>query len=220
MKEFTTKQIAELLGVSKPTVQKKIKELAVSPERTDNNKRAYYSYADTVAVIQKIKPNYDFSLLVDSGAKPPTDTAKPQNEPPNTAKPQNFVPNFGEQTAKPQSEELEFLKRALSVIESQLAEKDKQLAVKDEQIKDLSNRLAEAMELNKGLQYITATEKTTELLEADTKKQQQEEPPIVVEEADTEVADSPSSWIPEREDKGTEEPEPQKKKSFWQRLFS
>ena len=41
MIEFTTKQIAELLGGSKPTVQKAIKELAIEPERAQNNNRRY-----------------------------------------------------------------------------------------------------------------------------------------------------------------------------------
>ena len=77
MIEFTVKQIAELLSVSKPTVQKAIKELAIEPERAQNNNRRYYSYADTVAIIKAVNPSYDFSLLSEFGAKPQSETAKP-----------------------------------------------------------------------------------------------------------------------------------------------
>ena len=220
MMEFTTKQIAELLGVSKPTVQKEIKRLAVEPERRENNNRAFYSYADTVSVIKAIRPNYDFSLLSQFGEKPQNETAKPQNEPQNTAKPQNLVQNSEGQTAKPQNEELEFLKRALSVIEAQLAEKDKQLEKKDEQIKDLSNRLAEAMQLTRGQQYITAADKTTELLEVDSKRGQQDEPPIVIHEEATIKKESKPAFETNKSNSSTEE-EPQllSIKSFWKRLF-
>lgn len=206
MEEYTIKQIAELLGVSKPTVQKKIKELAVEPERKENNNRAFYSYADTIAVIRAIKPNYDFSLLPSLGAKPQNETAKPQNEAQNTAKPQNIAQNLENETAKPQNEELEFLKRALSIIEAQLAEKDKQLAVKDEQIKDLNNRLAEAYQITRGQQYIAAADKTTELLEADNRINEAAGPAEEGERAAAKAAN-------------IDEPQPQKKQSFWKRLF-
>ena len=214
MIEFTTKQIAELLGVSKPTVQKTINKLAVRPERTDNRNRAFYSYGNTVKIIAEIRPNYDFTLLNGADEEPQNVGANPQNVAPNTAKPQNFVPNEPPSTAKPQiaNEELEFLKRALSVIEAQLAEKDKQLAVKDKQIDELNKRLDDAMQLNKGLQYITAADKTTELLEANNK--QQEEQPIIINEADVAAASSSDQEIGE-----SKKEEPQKK-SWWQRLFS
>ncbi len=222
MIEFTVKQIAELLSVSKPTVQKAIKELAIEPERAQNNNRRYYSYADTVAIIKAVNPSYDFSLLSEFGAKPQSETAKPQTEPPKTenqtAKPQTEPPNQDEKTAKPPSSaEVELLKSMLGVIQEQLKEKDKQLAIKDKQIQDLSDRLAEAMQLTRGQQYIAAADKTTELLEADTKRGQQEEQPIVVSEAAAAENPAPSADNTERE--AAETPEPQQKKSFWQRIF-
>lgn len=221
MIEFTVKQIAELLGVSKPTVQKVIKELSIKPERAQNNNRRYYSYADTVAIIKAVNPNYDFSLLSEFGAKPQSETAKPQTEPPKTenqtAKPQTEPPNQDEKTAKPpNSEEIDLLKSMLGVIQEQLKEKDKQLAIKDKQIQDLSDRLAEAMQLTRGQQYIAAADKTTELLEADTKRGQQEEQPIVVNEA---AAENPAPSANNKERETAEKQEQPQKKSFWQRLF-
>ena len=47
----------------------------------------------------------------------------------------------------------------IDIINKQLDEKDKQLAIKDKQIEDLSNRLAEALELTKGQQYIAVADK-------------------------------------------------------------
>lgn len=60
-------------------------------------------------------------------------------------------------------------------MQKQLEEKDKQLAVKDKQIEDLSNRLAEALQLTKGQQYIAAADKTKELIEADTVRKEPQE---------------------------------------------
>lgn len=202
MIEYTVKQIAELLGVSKPTVQKAIKELAISPEREQNNNRRYYNYADTVAIIKLINKDFDFSSLLAVGEKPPTETAKPQTEPPktekSTEKPPTEPPKEEEETAKPpNSEEVELLKSMLAVIQEQLKEKDNQLAIKDKQIQDLSDRLAEAMQLTKAQQYITAADKTVELIETDIKREEE-----------------PKESIAVNEDKSTI-----KKKGFWQRIF-
>ena len=39
--EFSVKQIAELIEVSKPTVQKAINRLNIKPERVLNNNKSY-----------------------------------------------------------------------------------------------------------------------------------------------------------------------------------
>ena len=215
MIEFTVKQIAELLSVSKPTVQKAIKELAIEPERAQNNNRRYYSYADTVAIIKAVNPSYDFSLLSEFGAKPQSETAKPQTEPQKTenqtAKPQIEPQNEEEKTAKPpNSEEIDLLKSMLGVIQEQLKEKDKQLAVKDKQISDLSERLAEALQITRGQQYIAAADRTKELLEADTNNKEEDRQ----EKYTTAAAD-----INESIEQEEVQPLPPKKKGFFARLF-
>ena len=215
MNEFTTKQIAEILGVSKPTVQKAIHKLAVKPDRTDNVNRAYYSYADTVAIIKTIRPSFNEFDKLAVGEKPPT---PPPTEVQNTDKPQSEVQTTANQTAKPPSAEIELLQETISIIKAQLEEKDKQIAVKDKQIQDLSDRLAEAMQLTKGQQYIAAADKTTELLEADTKRTQMQEPPIVVSNSGVEDAEGTASSSHRDQNTGSTEQAPQKK-SFWQRLF-
>ena len=207
MIEFTVKQIAELLSVSKPTVQKAIKELAIEPERAQNNNRRYYSYADTVAIIKAVNPSYDFSLLSEFGAKPQSETAKPPKTENQTAKPQTEPPNQEEKTAKPpSSEEIDLLKSMLGVIQEQLKEKDKQLAVKDKQIQDLSDRLAEALQLTKGQQYIAAADKTKELMAARGQQDQEEG------EAAADQEETTSAIIENQADLEEQQP---KEKGFW-----
>lgn len=222
--EFTVKQIAELLGVTKPTVQKAIKALSIKPERTQNNNRGYYSYADTVAVIKSVKSDFDFTTLAEFGEKPQSITEKPQTKAPNdndaTENPQNETPNEGEKTEKPPTDEtVALLRNMLGVIQEQLAEKDKQLAIKDKQIQDLSDRLAEAMQLTRGQQYIAAADKTTGLLEASNKQGQPEE---VIETSET-VGEGPvplpSQTTPIENQTTAADEQPPQKKSFWRRLF-
>lgn len=205
MIEYTVKQIAELLKVSKPTVQKTINALSIAPAKRENNNRAYYSQEDTVTIIKSIDHGFDVSVLQEPDDEPPSETAKPQNYAEITEKPPSEAQNNEGETAKtekPPSEEIELLRNMLGVIQEQLKEKDKQLAVKDKQIQDLSDRLAEAMQLTRGQQYIAAADKTTELLEAEKQEEAAAPAPINPKESDEEI-----------------EEQPLKKKSFWQRLF-
>ena len=213
MKDYTVKEIAELLEVSKPTVQKVVNDLSLEPVRIEKNKYRFYNYADTVAIIRVIKPDFEFEKLQNVSEKLQSETAKQPNEteksqietakqPIDTEKPQTDTekqPN----TAK--SEELELMKSMLSLIKEQLKEKDNQLAIKDKQIQDLNDRLAEAMELTRGQQYITAADKTAQLMEkteVDEMVGNSEEPAATVKEKTIDVEELP----------------PQKK-SLWGRLF-
>ena len=217
MAEYTVKEIAELLEVSKPTVQKLVNKLAVKPERIDNRRRAYYSYANTITIITAIRPNFaEFEKLAVG--------EKLQNELPNlaqsTEKPHNFAPNTANESEKPPSEELELLRETITIIKEQLEEKKQIIEAQQRTIDALSDRLEEAMQLTKGQQYIAAADKTTELLEADNRRsQQQEEPPIIIGEADAEVEEEPASSSLQDEIKEEEKAE-QQKKGFWKRLFS
>ena len=80
--EYTVKQIAEFIGVTKPTVQTAIKKLNIQPLRTDNINRAFYSLNDTTLVIRTIKPDFNISTLIGTTEKP---QSKPQSTPPNAA---------------------------------------------------------------------------------------------------------------------------------------
>ena len=215
MNEFTIRQIADLLEVSKPTVQKIVDSLDIKPIRIDNTNCRFYSLEDTEKIISERTKDFDFSVL----RQEKNGTAKAQNIAPNiaedSAKPQSEAPNEPQEpqnSAKAQSEsespknpednvnELELLRQTIDIIKKELEEKNRQLDIKDKQIQDLSDRLAEVIQLNKGQQYITAAEKTTGLLEADSKIMQQDENPIDINSE-------------------AEEIKPEKKKSFWKRLF-
>jgi len=210
MREFTVKDLAELLGVSKPTIQRAINAAAIEADREDGQTR-YYSYAAAAAISAKVKPDFDFSACGGGSETPPNvppQTETPQNQTQNTATTPPNVPPQSE--TPPQADSMEFMRAMLTTIQEQLAAKDKQIAayeaqiaMKDKQIEDYSARLAEAMELTKGQQYIAAADKAAGLLEAAASQEEEE---IIIAAAATGTGD--------------EEPvTPEKKKGFWQRLF-
>ena len=230
--EYTIKQISEYLEVTKPTVQKIVNDLELEPVRTDNRNCQYYSYQDTVRIIQNRKPDFDLSLLPEPQSeaeglqseagelqseteKPQNRTAKTENE---TEKLENFSEKPQNQTANPQSEaeaeqahqiqngnqrELDLLQELVKTIQKELEEKNKQLEIKDKQIQDLSDRLAEAMQLTRGQQYIAAADKTKDLVDKEA-------------EPDTIVV-SPAA-VPSHTEPDPEEERP-KKKGILARIF-
>lgn len=215
MKDFTVKEIAEILEVSKPTVQKVINDLSLEPVRIEKNKYRFYNYADTVAIIRVIKPEFEFEKLQivseklqNETEKQPNVSEKPQIE---TEKSQTVSEKPKTETEKQpntaKSEELELMKSMLSLIQEQLKEKDNQLAIKDKQIQDLNDRLAEAMELTRGQQYITAADKTAQLMEKSE-----------VEDMVDNNTDKPAPAATKENIVDVEEQPPQKK-SLWNRLF-
>lgn len=197
MKEYTVKQIAEITEVSKPTVRAKIKQLKIEPiHKDDSINTVYYSYDDTITIIKALKPSYDFSSFPENKdtGKFSGKTGKAENELENDKK---FSGKLENHAAVPTDYEL--LKNTLSVLESQLALKDRQLEEKDKQISELLKRLSDSMEVTKGLQYITAADKTTQMLQANSgtaAQEQQQEP----------------------QQQKTEEPK--RKRKFWDRVFN
>ena len=217
MREFTVKDLAELLGVSKPTIQRAINAAAIEANREDGQTR-YYSYAAAAAISAKVKPDFDFSACVGEPQQTETPTQNDDLSRNNAAQIRHEPNGEAEQTeTEPQQTEtptqdgsMEFMRAMLSTIQEQLAAKDRQIAayeaqiaMKDKQIEDYSARLAEAMELTKGQQYIAAADKTAGLLEAAANQENEE---VIIAAAATGT--------------GEEEPvEPAKKKGFWQKLF-
>ena len=197
MSDFTVKEIADILKVSKTTVQKAIKAANISYDYIERN-RQYYSMEKTRQIVLSIRADFDFSLLESQLANSQTETENSQTD---TA---NRVDN----SPTDSNEELAALHRLIDLVQQQLAEKDKQLAVKDKQIQDLSDRLAEAMQLTHGQQYIAAADRVMQLKES----QQPEEETIIV-----------SSPAPAGTEQKEENPlaadNPLQKKSLWARLF-
>ena len=181
MADFTVKEIADLLGVSKTTIQNAIKALSLECDYIEKT-RQYYSQEKAEAIIRAVKPDFDLSQTAKATSG---NTAKAESDTENqTAKPQNEAEKPPNQTDKPKTEsgkaasvEYEALHRLIDLLEKQLEEKDKQIAVKDNQIADLSLRLSEAMQIGMRQQYITAkaitdtaTEESKEQQAAEKKK--------------------------------------------------
>ena len=105
-----------------------------------------------------------------------------------------------------QDQQIEALNKLIEIVQKELEEKDKQLAVKDKQIQDLSDRLAEALQLTKGQQYIAAADKTKELMAARGQQDQEEG------EAAADQEETTSAIIENQADLEEQQP---KEKGFW-----
>ena len=151
VKEYSIKDIADVLWVSKTTVRKAIQREKIEFDCSKNNKQRY-SEEKARQIIKAIKPDYEFA-----NSEIETENQEPKEE--------ENCENSKTETANSQSAEMLVLKQAIDLLGKQLEEKDKQLKQKDKQIDDLNDRLREAMELTHAQQYISATEKTTKLLE-------------------------------------------------------
>lgn len=212
MNDLTVREIADILKVSKTTVQKAIKAAAISCDYVERN-RQYYKSDKAKQIILSIRADFDISSLENSQTKTENSQTDTENQTANsqtqTEKAKTKTENSQTETENSQtskSEEIAALHRLIDLVQLQLAEKDKQLAVKDKQIQDLSDRLAEAMQLTQGQQYIAAADKTKQLM--DSKKAAEE--PI-------EVTPAPATENEETDPLAAQEP-PQKK-SFWARLL-
>ena len=124
-KLYTVKELAELLKVSKPTVQRAINAAAIEADKEDNKHSRFYSYEKAVQIIAAINADFDISLLAHQTETTETFGETPQQAPPNEAK----------QTATPpQTSEFKLVKAMLATIQEQLAAKDRQLAAYEEQL--------------------------------------------------------------------------------------
>ena len=189
-KLYTVKEIADLLSVSKPTIQRYINTAAIEPDKEENQCR-YYSYDKAVEIIKAVNAEFDISRIA-------ADHEAPQNDAPQTATP-------------PQNAEIEILKSVIATIQEQLVIKDKQIANMDrqiaayeDQITNYSKRLKEALELTKGQQYIAAADKTAQIMDKESAGK---------ENINAAATDETITAAADLEEVKTE------KKSFWKRLF-
>lgn len=189
-KLYTVKEIADLLSVSKPTIQRYINTAAIEPDKEENQCR-YYNFDKAVKIIKAVNAEFDISRIA-------ADHEAPQNDAPQTATP-------------PQNAEIEILKSVIATIQEQLVIKDKQIANMDrqiaayeDQITDYSKRLKEALELTKGQQYIAAADKTAQIMDKESAGK---------ENINTAAADEIITAAADLEEKQKE------KKSFWKRIF-
>ena len=220
-KLYTVKEIADLLSVSKPTIQRYINTAAIEPDKEENQCR-YYNFDKAVKIIKAVNAEFDISRIAADHEAPQNDapqTATPPQNAPQTATPPQNAPqtatepqNDAPQTATPpQNAEIEILKSVIATIQEQLVIKDKQIANMDrqiaayeDQITDYSKRLKEALELTKGQQYIAAADKTAQIMDKESAGK---------ENINTAAADETITAAADQKEVQTE------KKSFWKRLF-
>ena len=210
-KLYTVKEIADLLSVSKPTIQRYINTAAIEPDKEENQCR-YYNFDKAVKIIKAVNAEFDISRIAADHEAPQNDAPQtatpPQNAPQTATEPQNDAP----QTATPpQNAEIEILKSVIATIQEQLVIKDKQIANMDrqiaayeDQITDYSKRLKEALELTKGQQYIAAADKTAQIMDKESAGK---------ENINTAAADETITAAADQKEVQTE------KKSFWKILF-
>lgn len=170
--EYTVKEIADTLEVSKTTVQKVIKANNIVYDYVSKN-RQYYNYEKTKQIIGLLRADFDFSKLENSPTKTENQT---ENSP----------------------TDIVTINRMLDMLQQEIEKKDKT-------IQDLQDKLDKAYtqitDLATKAQYITAADKTAQIMD----KQQQKESIVNAAAADKEIL---------------EQEQPQIKKSFWKRLFN
>lgn len=192
MKDYTVKEIADTLEVSKTTVQKVIKANNIVYDYVSKNKQ-YYSYEKAKQIIGLLRKDFDFSKLENSQTKLENQIENSQTETENSqTKIENSETKTENQVENSQTD-IDTVNRMLDMLQQEIEKKDKT-------IQDLQNKLDKAYtqitDLATKAQYITAADKTAQIMD----KQQQKET-IINAAVDNEA-------------------EPQPKKSFFKRLFN
>lgn len=168
----TIKQIADELGVSKPTISKIISDLGLEPYKVRN--RFELSDADCVAVIAKISQ----SDLPDE----PQKSQKSQSAmPEKSQKSQSKLPD---ESQKSQISQSNTEKPLIAMLESQISLLQEQLSVKDDQIRtlqmQLSARDAQISQITSALESTTAALTAAQALHAADKRSQ-----LLIEDRET-----------------------------------
>ena len=211
---LSVKEFSAAAGVSTQTIYKQL-ETRLAPHVKESGGRKYISKA---ALEEFYKVQQDASELQPDTTKLQPDATKLQPDATSLQsdaseiqpEPTDEVPADQpslQPTAPSQNgnqRELDLLQELVKTIQKELEEKNKQLEIKDKQIQDLSDRLAEAMQLTRGQQYIAAADKTKDLVDKEA-------------ETDTIVV-SPAA-VPSHTEPDPEEERPQKKKGILARIF-
>ena len=173
MKFYTVKEIADILGVSKTTVQKAIKAAAIEFDKVEKN-RQYYSFEKTKQIIVKVNKDFDLDTL-QVGLEVENSPTKTENQTENSQILTENSPTESE-NSKTKTENSPTIDKALEILEKQLDEKDstikdlqEKLAAAYSQISEQSKTIAD---LATKAQYITAADKTAQIMD---KQQKQEE---------------------------------------------
>ena len=203
MRFYTVKEIADILGVSKTTVQKAIKAASIEFDKVEKN-RQYYSFDKTKQIIVKVNKDFDLGTL-QVGLEVENSPTKTENQTENSQISTENSPTESE-NSKTQTENSPTIEKALEILEKQLDEKDstikdlqEKLAAAYSQISEQSKTIAD---LATKAQYITAADKTAQIMD----KQQKQEEMKASAEAAVIVQTEPQE----------EQQKPQKKKKWFE----
>ena len=189
MKFYTVKEIADILGVSKTTVQKAIKAAAIECDKVEKN-RQYYSLEKTKQII--IKANKDFDLdTLQVGLEVENSPTKTENQTENSQILTENSPTI--------DKALEILEKQLDEKNSTIKDLQEKLAAAYSQISEQSKTIAD---LATKAQYITAADKTAQIMD---KQQKQEE--MKASAAATDIVQTEPQ---------EEQPKPQKEKKWFE----
>ena len=177
-KEWSVKDLAELCGVSKPTIQTAIKSLELEFDRFDKNKQFFFS-EKAKKIAEFVKNDIDFGNIFFDRKDEKAEKSDNDNEmiqeklspnfekqPPKVAKELEEVEKKLEEIAKKQQEEVEFLRQ-------QLKAKDEESKTHLDIIQNLNKDIKTLNEKNENL--ITSNVLLTQQLKAIEDKQKAEE---------------------------------------------
>ena len=201
MKDFTVKDIADLLKVSKTTVQKYIKTASIQYDYIERNKQ-FYGPEKAKEIIKSIKPEFDLSELGFANSQEETENSKTETENSKTEtenskekleKSQTESENSQEKTANSEIS-ADATQRMLDMLQQEIEKKDKMITDLQEKLDKAYDKIADMADK---AQYITAADKTAQLMDKQQKKE------------DTEIV---SAAAPDPE-------APEEKKSFFAKIF-
>lgn len=202
---LSVKEFSAAAGVSTQTIYKQL-ETRLAPHVKESGGRKYISKA-ALEEFYKVQQDAtelqpDATKLQPDATSLQSDASEIQPEPTDEVQPDqpSLQPTAPSQNGN--QRELDLLQELVKTIQKELEEKNKQLEIKDKQIQDLSDRLAEAMQLTRGQQYIAAADKTKELVDKETN-----------------TIDVSPAAVSGHTEPDPEEERPQKKKGFFARLF-
>lgn len=170
MGRFTVREIADILKVSKPTVQKVINAAGIEPDHIEKNKYRYYEIDKVKEIIKEIDPNFDFSVIENTA----NSIEKPQND---TENDHIFIENAAKNENN--TEKLQNDENDPDVIHTMLEMLQIQLAAKDQQIAELTRLLDQQ-------QKLTLIEKKPEgAAGSQTEEEEPAESPLPPDKAET-----------------------------------
>lgn len=162
MKDFTVKKMAELLSLSKPTIQKVINEKQLKPVRVEKNKYNYYSIEQLEVIVKELESDFDVSILLPNTAK---STANLSTNGDNAEKLATVVDKISD---KPQKDS-DTVSILLDMLQKELDKKEKQIERLEKRVEKLEEtneqQTQEIIKLANQASYITAVDKTAQIID-------------------------------------------------------